>query len=558
MARIVPPHVLDNWQKINGILSAGKNAEYETLAHLRDALPDQLTVFFNLHWNVRDEAALHAREVDFIVVDPEGNCLLVEQKLGDLIERPEGLFKAYGHANVKDVTQQIHDSRDGLRDQFSRQHGGKPLKIDYILYCPHHMIQDISASGLDEKNILDSRDKGALANVIAKRLTSRRERPTEFGKAVLDFFYQTLKIVPDVSSLRADQSQRFLQLVETPIELLESIEMHPFRLHVRGCAGCGKSQIALRFLERAINNGERTLFVCYNHPLKERIAGLVGDGADVTTLHGMIHRFCLREDVPIAYEPGQKTPQEWQELVEAIVVCVGDNEAVYDSLIVDEGQDLTADEYEFIRLFLKPDASILWLADTDQEVGQARGRPFKGSDFVRVTLRRNYRSPASIARFVTRVFPDRFQPSNDIEGLSVGRHGYTKPSEQEALVARIVDKWLKRGFRLSDMAVVSLRGVQSTAFRDVEVISSYPVKRFTGRYVDDQQEYTNGDLLFETVRRFKGQQAPLVILVDVDPDPAKSWDLNAVYIGMTRATIRLEIVGKCKNDFNREKLGVPS
>ena len=64
--------------------------------------------------------------------------------------------------------------------------------------------------------------------------------------------------------------------------------------------------------------------------------------------------------------------------------------------------------------------------------------------------------------------------------------------------------------------------------------------------------YTAGKITFETIRRFKGQQALFVILVDVEPNEQGSWSLNALFCGMTRATLRLDIVGSEKNEFNKK------
>jgi len=45
--------------------------------------------------------------------------------------------------------------------------------------------------------------------------------------------------------------------------------------------------------------------------------------------------------------------------------------------------------------------------------------------------------------------------------------------------------------------------------------------------------------------RFKGQQAPLVIIVDADlQNIDKQHEKNRLFCGMTRATLRLEIVTK--------------
>ena len=57
------------------------------------------------------------------------------------------------------------------------------------------------------------------------------------------------------------------------------------------------------------------------------------------------------------------------------------------------------------------------------------------------------------------------------------------------------------------------------------------------------QVFTEGKLLFDSIYRFKGQQAHAVILTDVAPEEEKKshWE-RLLYTGMTRASVRLEIL----------------
>jgi hypothetical protein len=69
------------------------------------------------------------------------------------------------------------------------------------------------------------------------------------------------------------------------------------------------------------------------------------------------------------------------------------------------------------------------------------------------------------------------------------------------------------------------------------------------------QVLTAGKFLFESVGRFKGQQAPAVVLVDIDPTPERFAHLEKVaFAGMTRATVRLEAVVKAGTPLNEKFL----
>ena len=70
------------------------------------------------------------------------------------------------------------------------------------------------------------------------------------------------------------------------------------------------------------------------------------------------------------------------------------------------------------------------------------------------------------------------------------------------------------------------------------------MSRPTGAYdLLGNQLFENGQLRFDTVYRFKGQQASAIILTDVDPDQDRPDHAERLlFTAMTRATVRLELV----------------
>jgi superfamily I DNA and RNA helicase len=66
---------------------------------------------------------------------------------------------------------------------------------------------------------------------------------------------------------------------------------------------------------------------------------------------------------------------------------------------------------------------------------------------------------------------------------------------------------------------------------------------------------TPGQLTFDSIYRFKGQEAPAIILVDVDPSNDRmDQAYRVLYCGMTRATVRLDMVVRAGNAANRRFL----
>jgi hypothetical protein len=114
--------------------------------------------------------------------------------------------------------------------------------------------------------------------------------------------------------------------------------MSPFRLRVLGSAGCGKTMVARHVFDRAIAQGRRPLFVCFNRPLSERLKVAVQPGGLVATWYGLCASFLESRGRRLEFE-GMRQPGFWEQATEMIIGETVSDEWTFDTLIVDEGQD---------------------------------------------------------------------------------------------------------------------------------------------------------------------------------------------------------------------------
>jgi len=194
----------------------------------------------------------------------------------------------------------------------------------------------------------------------------------------------------------------------------------------------------------------------------------------------------------------------------------------------------------------------LWLEDPDQAIrldkanDSASEPAYKslGSQFVGFRARANYRSPETISRYIQRVLPFDFLPSNPLPGLGVGAVTYKAPEDQSKRVAAIVTNLVRTGFRHSDIVILSMRGLARATFAHEKRIGSFTLSRPTGEYdLLGNQLFESGQVRFDTVYRFKGQQAPAIILTDVEPNQDRLKHAERLlFAAMTRATVRLELI----------------
>ncbi|MBP7148365.1 MAG: NERD domain-containing protein [Acidobacteria bacterium] len=546
MAHIVPSDIT------RLALAGAREPELETLRALRDELPGDYTVFHSVHWTREYRGRTAYGELDFVVVNRAGQALLVEQKNGPLEETDAGLFKLYDR-RPKNVGEQVHRALDHVRDKFRRiARKSGPLELEYLVYCPDHRLARLRAAGLDESRIVHAGSSDRLCQRVAQLLPRGEAGHESRREQVLAFFRQDFDLVPDIHAHISGHERSFTRLSGGLVKLLDGLEMQPLRLRIRGTAGCGKTTIARHFYDGAVAGGRRPLFVCFNRPLAERVRNIVRPGGCVATFLGLCAEFLKERGHSLDFGAMRTDPAFWRRVQERVVEERVPAAWSFDTLVVDEGQDLEPEAAEVLRLFLSPDHGALWLEDPDQNVRGPGAVALPG--FVGFRTRVNYRSPESIARFLQQTLPFEFEGANDLPGLGVGVHPFKDAAEQPALVGRIVGGLLSQGFTHDDIVILTTRheatrGAERSVFG--ERAGPCRLRRFTGAYdLFGNQVTTPGQVTFDSVGRFKGQQSPAVILVDVDPDPGDAQADMLLFAGMTRASVRLDVVARRDNPAN--------
>ena len=323
--------------------------------------------------------------------------------------------------------------------------------------------------------------------------------------------------------------------------MIDNLEFEPFRLRVTGTAGSGKTQVTLAFCDRMLAQGKKPLLLCFNRPLADKFREIARDGVTVNTYYGFCREMAGMTGVPIDFSNINKDGF-WRDVQERLIATDITSVPKYDCLIVDEGQDFLADWHEIIQLFLTEEAVQLWLEDPLQNLRGTDAVPLSG--FVTYNETSNFRTPTSIARFIKHSLGQEFQQRNILPGLGVELFEYTNKNQLEGKLAHRIIELVKAGFKLDDIGIISCRGMETAALRETDRLGNHFVKRFTGKYDEhENQIYTQGELIFDTIFRYKGQQAPAIILTDLDDSLAlNERSRKILYCAMTRATVLLELM----------------
>jgi len=530
MARIHP----SGWRELAVTGAAAR--EIETLKMLDAALAEApYHIYHGVHWTRVEKGFSAYGEIDFIVVAPDGRVLLIEQKSGFLTETPDGLVKNYPN-KPKKIPLQIVRTVNALKSRFGNH--GAPLAIDYLLYCPDYHVKQPQLAGIAPERIIDAGASDSLAGAIRRLLPLAGETP-QLAR-VTRFFGEVLELSPDPAAMIGNAATLVTRLAGGLAAWARRLEFEPYRLRVVGTAGSGKTQLALAEYRAALDAGRRPLYVCYNRPLADHIRRLMPEGGRVASFHLLCDAFVRAR----GGTPDYGSPTVWAGLEAALANEPLPPDWKYDVLIVDEGQDFSQAWCDALLRLLNDSGRALWLEDRMQDLYGREAVALPG--WVTLRAPSNYRSPRRIVERLAAIgAAGEVEPMSPFDGADIELLAY--PDGDTAALynqtKQAIRVCLAAGFRRGDIALISYHGREKSALLRLDALGAHTLKSFTGDYdLFGNPVFRDGELLAESVYRFKGQSAPAVIFSEIDFEQLDQRALRKLFVGMTRARLKLVLV----------------
>ena len=512
----------------------GERTELALLQTLQASLSDAYTLFHSVDWSRGSGLQEQHGEIDIVVLNQAGDVLLIEVKSGEVTFAPNGIYKAYDH-QVKDVAAQVKRQYGAMRSRLEA--AGLAVRVFTLLVLPDMQVQAETALW-PRSRIVDSKEVADVGARIAEMLGPGI--PNDIVGRVHAFFENRFQVAPDVSALAGRLQQTATRLSAGLAIWVPRIDVPSGIIRVVGTAGSGKTQLALHLLREADAQGKRAAYLCFNRALADHMARVAPVRTPVETFHAYAARIARRFDKAIDF----KSPSVYLELEAHCLERLASSAPDLDFIVLDEVQDLKPEWVQALLSRLEPSGRAILLEDPEQQLYPDR-EPFDIAGAVTITSHENFRSPRELVKLINllQLTATEVEAGSNFVGEAPNPIVYETPERVLPQTIAAVDRCLARGFGLEDIAVVSMRGRASSALQQLERLGAWSTRHFTGAFDEGGEPlWTRGDLLVESVRRFKGQAAAAVVLTECDLADLGDLNRRLLFVGLTRARMHLEWV----------------
>lgn len=513
----------------------GAQAEYDVLCTLELGLPESFDVFHNVDWSSIHNDEQNFGEIDVAVLSPEGHVVLLEVKSGKVEISGNQLVKHYGTANntrVRNVGFQAKRQHSAIRARLQNAGLGR-IQLNHYLVLTDQIVQsDIVA--YPRERIIDSADMATLCTQIQCSFHAQAHTGAS-RDAVFAFLANEYRLLVDVDAQDQTAQRATRELSDGLALWVPRIEADSGIFLIEATAGSGKTQLALQILQTAAHEKKRAAYVCFNRPLADHMIRMLPPSVQVLTFH----EYCLKFYRSSSNEPDFQTKGIFETMAQFLVAHGQEQASDLDLLVVDEYQDLQAEWVQALLERVANTGRAYVLGDPDQKIN--RYEAFELSGCVRITSMDNYRSPRAVVHAMNdlRLTDKPVIACASVQGVIPEFETYD--TDCRPAIEQVVCRLLKEGYGTHQIALVSFAGKEHSQLLSMPTVAGFALRKPTGQY--DQAGnalWTQGELLADTVGRFKGQSAAVVVLTDIDFETLDERVLHKLFVGFTRARLRLE------------------
>ncbi len=517
--------------------------ERQVFTALEQHLPNHFLVFYHLPFlrkHLEGENLVDG-EMDFLILDQQRGVLLaLEVKQGAIERRIIGnrtIWYQNEHQMDEDPWSQARKNKYALLDwlygKLDCRKETFPLSHGHAVLLPdvHTNVQSPMPDIAEDVALTWSTDEELASRVeqcCEAWLMKGRREPSEHQ---IELVRQSL--MPSVvygNTLRDRIGVERQELVNNTEQLNQLLDFIGNRKQARiaGCAGAGKTMLAVAKAKELAGQGKHVLILVYNTGiagyLTEHLRGI--PSISVQTLGVFCRWCCERAGIDVPKMITGDSAGWWNQASEMLEAALTAKPTGYDALIVDEAQDFQCAVWLALERAIKPDGWYYIFYDLAQNVfGGDLQFPIQEQPFL---LLRNCRSTQAIIDAVnTRTGLNLIPRSNLPTGEAIREESAAAPGQRRKLLGKILHDWVKKeGLTENQIVILGGHSLKHTCMAEHDTAGSFRIV--------ERGMAAPGVVPYYTYMAFKGCESDAVILLDVDPNDNR-WNKDGLYTAMTRA-----------------------
>lgn len=499
-------------------------------------------------------------EIDFLVIIPNLCVFAIEVKAHRFVKFEDGLWHLgkKGKAVFRGPFKQINDAVFSMVEYFKTKSTNLsnipifPLVIFTHTELQHNSIEwhprEVCSAREYRKTpiskLLISRAKSYRKELTrtktAKWFSSNDSRPNNDDiKLILEVVRPKIEHLPISTSFRKSLEQDMEFFTKEQFIALDAMADNQ-RVIYKGPAGVGKTILAMEVALRAAKQGHKVLFLCKNRLLTQYLQEHSQHrNIDILSITQLLE---AQVDKSFINKQDREKDSYWKiNLPQEAYTNLIDKDTEYTFLIMDEAQDILINEdwVDCIELLLKGGiASGKWNIFGDFELQNLysifnyddllKDLKFRANNVASYNLTLNCRNLKEVSSLNFSLSGlkspySKFLRTN--KPISASKYYfYSSEKDQFKKLKEQISTLLHTGFKPNDIVILSkVSESKSIAHRYLNDLST---KAFS---------FSDNEVQFTSIHRFKGLEAPIIILTDFDEIESNA-SKKLLYAGASRAT----------------------
>ncbi len=519
-------------------------AERKLYKAFASQLSDEFHVFHSISWQVPDvRHGATDGEADFIVAHPGLGVLVIEVKGGQI--RYDGTISHWysGENLIQDPFEQAKGNKYSFLKLLKEHSYWKDrwLTLGHAVAFPDVSVPHRLRLDAPLEIVMDVSDLDDLADWVQKATAywygqdQVKGAPGDKGVRLLaEVLSPSWELHLQLGVIIQAEQKEIKRLTEEQFYILDLLG-RTRRAAISGCAGSGKTTLAVEKAVRLAHQGSKVLLTCFNRFLAEYLAkNLAGiSSVDVASFHQLALGLCKQAGLvsdSVTFDSTFFT----DTLPDLLMQSIDRLGTRYDALIVDEGQDFHANWWVPLQCLLHdPDHGFLYLFYDDNQ--NLYSRDIFPLELAHFPLTRNLRNTRAIHRMVTQFYHSEIKPEAvGPEGRPIEVQTYAESSELRRLLKQTLHRLvLEENITPEDVVVLTPRSQQRSQLWQLGHLGNF---RLT-----DQWAAGGVNIYCTTVHSFKGLESPVVILAEVDQEVSANLE-RILYVGCSRACNHLIVL----------------